>query len=465
MIPSFRAKLPALILLDVKLPDMDGYEVCRRLKADMHTRAVPVIFISILEDNLSKIKSFQAGGIDFITKPFYAGELLVRVKTHIELRQIQYNLEIRNKELEREITEREKTEQALKESEYFFRESQRAASVGSYKINFMADSWDSSEVLDQIFGIEKGYVRSLQGWIGLIHPDDRAMIQQYLHQDVMTKHHPFNKEFRIVRVSGGETRWVNCLGAVVLDANENVDSLIGTIQDISDRKLSDETIAAYNRKLRDMNDHLQTIRDDERKNMARDIHDLIGTNIAGLKLYLRILEKNMPPNFLYDHPGIKENLESMSCMIDDTFDLVRGLIRQLRSVVLDELGLAEAIIAYAHELKIKSNIDFRFDIIPVELNLNEKIANEVYLMFMEILTNVIRHSRATTVTIFIRKKNHKLVMHIEDNGIGITQDKIILTNKFGIQGIKERISLLEGKFEITGNPGKGTMVSIEIPVD
>jgi PAS domain S-box-containing protein len=463
-IRSVMAKLPALILLDVKLPDMDGYEVCRRLKALDHTRAVPVIFISVLEDESSKIKSFQAGGIDFITKPFYAEELLVRVKTHIALRQIQRSLEIRNNDLLREIAEREKTELALKESEFFFRESQRAASVGSYKINFITDSWDSSEVLNHIFGIESSYDRSVQGLIGLVHPGDREMITHYLLKHVLTEHQPFNKEFRIINKSNSETRWVNCLGAVALDDNENVASMIGTIQDISERKIADEKIAAYNEKLRDMNDHLQTIRDDERKNMARDIHDLIGTNIAGLKMYLKILEKNMPPNFLDDHPVIMDNLESMAHMIDDTFNLVRGLIRQLRSVVLDELGLAEAILSYSDEMKKKSNIGFKIDIIPKEFSLNTKVSNELYLMFIEILTNVIRHSGATSVAIFIRKKNHKFEMRIEDNGIGITEQKMMHKNKFGIQGMKERISLLDGKIEIAGNPGKGTTVSIEIPV-
>jgi len=463
-IRSVLAKLPALILMDVKLPDIDGYEVCRRLKALKQTQAVPVIFISVLEDESSKIKSFQAGGIDFITKPFYAEELLVRVKTHIELTQIQCRLEIRNEDLVREIAEREKTEQALKESEFFFRESQRAASVGSYKINFLTDSWDSSEVLDHIFDIDRSYRRSVQGWLDLIHPEDREMIAQYLQNNVLTDHQPFNREFRIIRESSGETRWVNCLGAVALNSNESVGSMIGTIQDISDRKLSDEKIAAYNKKLRDMNDHLQTIRDDERKNMARDIHDLIGTNIAGLKMYLMILEKNMPHNFLTDHLKIKENLGSMAHMIDDTFELIRGLIRQLRSVVLDELGLAEAILSYSDEMKKKSNIDFKFDIIPSEFSLNEKASNELYLMFKEILTNVDRHAKATSVKIFIRKKNHQFVMRIGDNGIGITQEKMIQKNKFGIQGMKERISLLGGKIEIAGTPGKGTTVTIEIPV-
>ncbi len=460
---SVKAKLPALILLDVKLPDMDGYEVCRRLKADEQSVAIPVIFISVLEDEISKIKSFQAGGIDFINKPFYAEELLVRVKTHIELRHMQIRLEIQNNSLIREIVEREKTEKALKESEYFFRESQRAASVGSYKTDFITGFWASSEVLDHLFGIEKNYDRSLPGWMDLIHPDDREMITLHLQNKVFNERLPFSLEYRIIRKSDGETRWVNEQGAVARDAKGNVVSLIGTVQDISERKSAEEKISAYNKKLRDMNDHLQTIRDEERKNMARDIHDLIGTNLTGLKMYLKILENNMPDNFLTEHTVIKENLVSMAQMINDTFDLIRGLLRQLRSVVLDELGLVSAIFSYSDEMKKKTNLNFNIDVVPSEFTLDKKASSELFTMFQEILTNINRHSGATDVSIFIRKKKDTFVMRISDNGIGITKETIMRKEGFGIQGMKERISLLDGHFEITGEPGKGTTVCIEIP--
>ncbi|MBF0477710.1 MAG: response regulator, partial [Deltaproteobacteria bacterium] len=96
---SVQAGLPELFLLDIKMPEMDGYELCRRLKADDRTRAIPVIFISAWEDEREKVKSFQAGGVDYITKPFRAEEVLARVKTHLTLRRVQSDLERRNTEL------------------------------------------------------------------------------------------------------------------------------------------------------------------------------------------------------------------------------------------------------------------------------------------------------------------------------------------------------------------------------
>mgnify|MGYP000166846587 CR=1 FL=1 len=92
-IDSALAQPPALILLDVRMPEMDGFEVCRRLKQDERTRDIPVIFVSALQDVQDKVRGFETGGIDFITKPFKEEEVLARVRTHLTLRNMQLNLE------------------------------------------------------------------------------------------------------------------------------------------------------------------------------------------------------------------------------------------------------------------------------------------------------------------------------------------------------------------------------------
>ncbi len=125
---SVAAKLPDLILLDVRMPDMDGYEVCRRLKSDERCRKVPVIFISALNDLSEKVEGFRAGGVDYITKPFEAEEVLARVRIHLNLKELTENLErkvgertekltIVNRRLEQEISERKKAEEALRANE------------------------------------------------------------------------------------------------------------------------------------------------------------------------------------------------------------------------------------------------------------------------------------------------------------------------------------------------------------
>lgn len=116
-----KEKLPAIVLLDVMMPEMDGFEVCRRLKEDETTKFIPVIFISALDDEQSKLQGFMVGGADYITKPFRKDEVLARVKAHINLRNVQLELEAQKNRLINEIEERKITEEKLRESEERFR--------------------------------------------------------------------------------------------------------------------------------------------------------------------------------------------------------------------------------------------------------------------------------------------------------------------------------------------------------
>ena len=135
-----------------------------------------------------------------------------------------------------DITERKLTEEALRKSEYFFKESQRSASIGSYYSDFIAGTWESSEVLDTIFGIDIDYNRSIPGWLDIVHPDDREKMDMYLREEIISNRKPFSNEYRIIRKNDGETRWVNGRGSVEFDNDGNIISMTGTIQDITDRK-------------------------------------------------------------------------------------------------------------------------------------------------------------------------------------------------------------------------------------
>lgn len=130
----------------------------------------------------------------------------------------------------------------LKESEFFFKESQSAASIGSYKTDFVKNRWESSETLDNIFGIDKKYTRSVKGWLDLVHVDDREMMRNYLTNTVVGERKPFNKEYRITRKCDGKTLWVLGMGKTTFDEKGNILTLIGTIQDISKRKYTEIAI-------------------------------------------------------------------------------------------------------------------------------------------------------------------------------------------------------------------------------
>ena len=105
---------PDLILLDIKMPEMNGYEVCEQLKADEQTHRIPVIFISSLDEAIDKVKAFQLGAVDYITKPFQVAEVLVRIEHQLTIQRLQKQLQIQNQQLHQEIQERQKAEEALR---------------------------------------------------------------------------------------------------------------------------------------------------------------------------------------------------------------------------------------------------------------------------------------------------------------------------------------------------------------
>jgi len=136
----------------------------------------------------------------------------------------------------RDVSEEYVKQRTLQKSEYLFRESQRVANIGSYFTDFVQGHWESSEVLDEIFGIDKSYQRNINGWLELVYEKDRELLGKYLEQEVILNRQPFNKEYRISRKSDGAVRWVSGLGEVKFDDKGNILSLIGTIQDITERK-------------------------------------------------------------------------------------------------------------------------------------------------------------------------------------------------------------------------------------
>jgi PAS domain S-box-containing protein len=135
-----------------------------------------------------------------------------------------------------DITKRKLAEESLRESESILKEAQVTAELGSYVLDFASGMWKSSAVLDKIFGIDDSYVRSVEGWGNLIHPDDRRQMVDYFTNEVADKHTRFDREYRIIRQTDKAERWVHGLGAIETDSQDRVVKMYGVIQDITARK-------------------------------------------------------------------------------------------------------------------------------------------------------------------------------------------------------------------------------------
>lgn len=192
------------------------------------------------EDFLQKIKSIkQTGYLRFET-------------VHTKKDNSKFNVEISASYLSsienliivfiRDITTRKQMETTLKEREKFLLTVQKIAKLGNYKLDFSNGIWESSEVLNEIFGIEDSFEYSLDGWLKIVFEDDREMMLNYFQNEVIGKRIPFDKEYRIRRLNDGEIRWVQGDGELQTDNSNNLTFMIGTISDITERKNYEEQI-------------------------------------------------------------------------------------------------------------------------------------------------------------------------------------------------------------------------------
>ncbi len=143
-----------------------------------------------------------------------------------------------------DITERKRAEQALQESERMLREAQRIAGLGSYMLDIPSGVWQSSEMLDQIFGIDASYPHTVQGWLDRVHPHDRERMSRYFQEEVLGRGQPFDATYRILRASDGEERLVHGLGRLEFDAGGRPVRMYGTIQDITEQNRQQRLVEA-----------------------------------------------------------------------------------------------------------------------------------------------------------------------------------------------------------------------------
>lgn len=213
--------------------------------------------------------------------------------------------------------------------------------------------------------------------------------------------------------------------------------------------------------LRQLASHQEMIKEEERKRIAREVHDELGQNLLALRIDASMLHARTASM----HPRLNEKAAYALNHIDTTIKSVRSIINNLRPPVLD-LGLQAAIEWQIQEFRRRSGIACDLTVVTEEFdsNLDEKCATALFRILQESLTNVIRHAKASKVEVVLSKESGWLGMQISDNGIGLRQDQTKRGQTFGLQGIDERIQMLGGELKIESMPGKGTSLTISMPV-
>jgi len=234
--------------------------------------------------------------------------------------------------------------------------------------------------------------------------------------------------------------------------------------DITEQKRTEEALKNTQLELRKFATHLQEIREEEKIGLSREIHDDLGQILVALKIDLGMFKKELSKGM--DNVSSEQILgkfDELSNLVDKTIKTTRRIMNGLRPELIELLGFEEAAKSYLHEFQERLHIPCQFKCDILKLNINQQQSVALFRILQEALTNVAKHAQATSVKLQLSIRSHKLVMEIIDNGIGFDENQTTRQDSYGMIGMKERVFLLEGQLFISGKPGKGTTIRVEIP--
>jgi PAS domain S-box-containing protein len=366
-----------------------------------------------------------------------------------------FKLEEANRQYEKELIERKRLE-----------EQYRALYDDNPTMYFTVDANGVVLSVNQ-FGREYlGYCADEligQPVLKVFHGDDKTLVQQQLATCLQDPHRVHDWELRKIR-KDGSILWVKEFARCMQNSDGQALVLI-VCEDITDRKQAEEKLHTSRERLRALGAYLQSMLEQERVRVARNLHDELGQGLTSLKMGLSLLGRQIEnADGKFEAPTILREIGSMQKLIVIIINQVRNLITELRPAILDTLGLMPALEWQLEEFHKRTSLAYEFHSEVKELEITKEHAVAVFRIFQEVLNNVARHAQAGKVEVDVAKHDQALWVEIADNGRGITTDELNAPGKFGLLGMRERASVFGGEVCITGAPGLGTTVKIKVPI-
>jgi PAS domain S-box-containing protein len=383
-------------------------------------------------------------------------DFLVRERT-AELRKV-------NKELRAEIMRRIQMEKDLIESQRFV---QRIADA-TPNLLYLYDVVENKNVyinprIQEILGHSPEDVRraGTSFFKAFGHPDDLNIIQSLRERfseasdgDIVESHYRMRNE-------RGEWRWFHSRNVVFKRTSDGLLKLVlGIAQDITEQREAEDELKSSRQQLRHLLAHLQSVREDERTRISREIHDELGQSLTALKMDVSWLIKR----FGRDQKELREKAQRMSKLIDMNIQTVKRISAELRPGLLDELGLTAALEWQAEEFQDRTGIKCELSISPEDITLDRNVSTTIFRVFQETLTNIVRHARAKNVSVNLMEKKGQIVLSVADDGKGLTKSQVSSPKSIGLMGIRERVAFLGGDVKFSGEKDKGTTVTVTIPI-
>jgi PAS domain S-box-containing protein len=469
----------AVVLMDVSMPELDGFQLAAMIRQHPRFQRTAIIFVSAVHlTDVDQLKGYEHGAVDYVSVPVVAELLRAKVRVFADLHRKTRLLETLNRDLEQRVMDR--TEELARKAELLMHVNTELVSKNQEldaiihtapDIIFSRKADGSRDYISDRFydftGAQPGSANGF-GWLDYVHPDDNDKAMKDWMRCVESGTN-YEVEYRL-RSKDGNYRWFRAR-ALPIREDGKIIKWYGTCSDIHDSKLLEQSIRDNAAELEKMVDRrtdelrrlsvrLMTMQDQERRRLARDLHDGLGQELAVAKMVLdrMILQKSA-------HPP-EETWTQASSIVDRAIQQVRTMSHLLHPPLLDEVGLLSALSWYVEGLTKRSGIETTLEVQPQDFpRLGAEVETAVFRIVQEALTNVFRHSEASKVRITLAQKDGVIVVGVRDDGKGIGK-KVAEQQPdsvgVGIGGMKQRAKEFGGELRLT-NAHPGTLVELMIP--
>jgi len=463
-----REQRPTLVITDVMMPGLDGFGLLKELRKDPATRSIPVIMLSARAGEESRVEGLHAGADDYIVKPFSARELVARVASQVSLRRLRARLD----------------QQRTAIAQLFEQTPMPVLVLSGEELICISENAAQREAIGG---------RSLLGTrLMEAMPELQGQGLRELLLDVMRTGKACTQrelKIRIRRREGGkvEDSYWTCIfapfavegsGDAVIalsaDVTEQVasrtrleqfsQSLEAEVRErTSELERRTAALMQHSQRVRDLTKRLLQVQEDERRHIARELHDSAGQTLAVLAMNLAqvVQAASQVPGPL---AGIAAESEKL---VQQLSNEIRTTSYLLHPPLLDERGLSAALTWYVEGLRERSDLDVSLDMATDFARLPRELELVVFRVVQECLTNIHRHSGSRTGRIRVERDHELLRVRVEDRGAGISRDRLaeIESGKsgVGIRGMRERLSHVGGKMEIESG-ADGTKILVTIPI-
>ncbi len=366
--------------------------------------------------------------------------------------------------LRRAFRIRRLAEEARRLSQQRFEAVALAATDAIWDLNLETGIIWWGDGMHKLFGYPPDEVSSkLEWWVERLHPDDKQRVLAAIQEAGERGGRTWSGSYRFRRKDGSYATVID-RGFILKDHAGKAVRLVGGISDVTEQRKAEQVLERSRRQLRGLSARLQSVREQERARLSREIHDELGQVLTALKINLDWLERKLG---VRDHdpslnPLLDRVVESAE-ITDSAISSVQRIAVDLRPSSLDNLGLSAALGHEAHRFQQRTNIACHLKLPEERLGLPNDAATAIFRIFQEALTNVARHAQATEVRATLQADADEVALMVEDNGPGIRPEALADKKSLGLLGMRERAAVLGGRVVIEPLQPHGTRVTAHLP--